>query len=134
MPRAPGRRGPAVPTGLVLVLSLGLALPVGAGVVLAEDQRPTFQSSDNWITALSPAERAGLVSRACGSEAEHCPGDKLSPQSLTLLSNTVADGKRTVVLPFHQRTKQTALHTASPVQRAMIPPQMLPKKRPKLYF
>eukprot|EP00325_Prymnesiales_sp_UTEX-LB-985_P010507 CAMPEP_0174696172 /NCGR_PEP_ID=MMETSP1094-20130205/2390_1 /TAXON_ID=156173 /ORGANISM="Chrysochromulina brevifilum, Strain UTEX LB 985" /LENGTH=884 /DNA_ID=CAMNT_0015892883 /DNA_START=17 /DNA_END=2671 /DNA_ORIENTATION=+ len=33
----------------------------------------------------------------CGSEAEHCPGDRLGP-SLTLVSNTVTDGVRTVVV------------------------------------
>ena len=33
----------------------------------------------------------------CGSEAEHCPGDQLA-SSVTLLSNTVTSGKRTVVM------------------------------------
>eukprot|EP01044_Picomonas_judraskeda_P015568 COSAG03_NODE_2629_length_2580_cov_9.033857_3_plen_193_part_01 len=33
----------------------------------------------------------------CGSEAEHCPGTPLAP-TLKLVSNTVADGVRTVVV------------------------------------
>jgi len=33
----------------------------------------------------------------CGSEAEHCPGDLL-PSSVTILSNSVVNGKRTVVM------------------------------------
>ena len=32
----------------------------------------------------------------CGSEAEHCPGDRLA-KSVTLVSNTVVDGRRTIV-------------------------------------
>ena len=38
----------------------------------------------------------------CGTEGEHCAGDRLHPQSLTLVSNTVVDGVRTVVVtrPF----------------------------------
>ena len=37
----------------------------------------------------------------CGSEAEHCPGDRLAT-SVTLVSNTVVDGRRTIVVtrPF----------------------------------
>ena len=33
----------------------------------------------------------------CGSEAEHCPGTTLTP-SITLVSRTVVDGVRTVVV------------------------------------
>jgi len=43
----------------------------------------------------------------CGSEAEHCPGDPLA-SSVKVLSNTVVDGKRTVVItrPFKGLTRQ----------------------------
>jgi hypothetical protein len=42
----------------------------------------------------------------CGSEAEHCPGDLLKP-SVKLVSNSVTDGVRTVVMtrPFAGLTK-----------------------------
>ena len=55
----------------------------------------------------------------CGSEAEHCPGTRLAPQSLTLISNTVLDGRRTVVVtrpfkgasPHHYTFDATTLGT-----------------------
>ena len=34
----------------------------------------------------------------CGSEAEHCAGDRLRPDSLEVLSNSAVDGARTVVV------------------------------------
>jgi len=42
----------------------------------------------------------------CGSEAEHCPGDQLT-SSITVLSNTVAGGTRTIVMTraFQGKTK-----------------------------
>jgi hypothetical protein len=46
----------------------------------------------------------------CGSEAEHCPGNTLAP-TVTVLSNTVIDGTRTVVVtrPFTGKTKVRSL-------------------------
>lgn len=60
---------------------------------------------------------SGVVEReigTCGSEAEHCPGDVLSP-SVTVHSNKVANGVRTVILsrPFKGATAKH--HTCEPI-------------------
>jgi hypothetical protein len=56
----------------------------------------------------------------CGSEADHCPGTRLN-NSLTVKSNSVVDGVRTVVVtrPFSGATKDH--YTFSPSSVATIP-------------
>ena len=57
-----------------------------------------------WLRTRSSRTQRRLEQQigTCGSEAEHCMGDRLPTQSLTMLSNTVTDGVRTLVLtrPF----------------------------------
>jgi hypothetical protein len=56
----------------------------------------------------------------CGSEAEHCPGTLLNT-SVKLLSNTVADGVRTVVISRQWQGVTAKHYTFSPMDAATIP-------------
>jgi hypothetical protein len=55
----------------------------------------------------------------CGSEAEHCPGDVLSA-SITLKSNSVSDGRRTVVLTRPMIGASEKHYTFSPVSQSTV--------------
>ncbi|KAH3737860.1 uncharacterized protein LOC127850309 [Dreissena polymorpha] len=56
----------------------------------------------------------------CGSEAEHCPGDALDT-SVTVVSTTVQDGKRTVVLSRPLKGKTSKHYTFDITNEAQIP-------------
>lgn len=56
----------------------------------------------------------------CGSEAEHCAGHRLADQSLTLVSNTVVDGVRTVVVTRKFRGASVHHYTFDPTQLATL--------------
>ena len=69
------------------------------------------------------ANSSGVFERqigTCGSEAEHCAGDDL-PSSLTLVSNTVVGGKRTVVATRPFKGKSAKHHTFDPTKDAALP-------------
>ena len=56
----------------------------------------------------------------CGSEAEHCIGDRLPTQSLTLLSNTVVDGMRTLVVTRAFRGASRKHYTFDPTKLSSL--------------
>ena len=110
---------------VTLALTLDTTAAAGAGVATIAITGP----SDVWFgvglnatnMADAPytliANASGLFEQkigACGSEAEHCPGDRLAT-SVTLVSNTVVDGRRTIVVtrPFKGLTPQHYTFDAS---------------------
>ena len=56
----------------------------------------------------------------CGSEAEHCPGDRLATQSLRLVSNSVVDGRRTIVATRPFRGASAQHYTFDPASLATL--------------
>ena len=97
---------------VTLALTLDTTAAAGAGVATIAITGP----ADVWFgVGLNATNMADapytLIANAsgvfeqkigtCGSEAEHCPGDRLAT-SVTLVSNTVVDGRRTIVVtrPF----------------------------------
>ncbi|KAL1520060.1 hypothetical protein AB1Y20_023535 [Prymnesium parvum] len=129
-PHASPRRGDATSAvGVRFQLSLDSA-PAGgnATIILSGPADVWFgvglravQMADQPYTLVASA--SGVVERqigTCGSEAEHCPGDALAP-SLTLHSNTVADGVRTLVLSRPFRGATAKHYTFDPSTDTVLP-------------
>ena len=110
---------------VTLALTLDTTAAAGAGVATIAITGP----ADVWFgVGLNATNMADapytLIANAsgvfeqkigtCGSEAEHCPGDRLAT-SVTLVSNTVVDGRRTIVVtrPFNGLTPKHYTFDAS---------------------